>query len=216
MAHDLLNPIGVISTTGQLLESEKISNEADLKPLIGGILRSTSSMQKMISDLLDFGKIQSGTLKVERASVPVLVIVASALEPMAIRAKEKKQQLNVEIQEDTPNIFCDQGRIIQILWNLIGNAIKFTPNEGAININAFTDSKTVHFIVTDSGPGLEEEELKKVFDSFWQSGKSSKLSAGLGLAISKGLVDAHGGKIWVESEKGQGCKFHFTIPIAES
>jgi len=214
VAHELLNPIGVINMIGQILEMEQVPKVKNMNLLAGRILRSTTMMQRLISDLLDFGTIQAGTLKIEQASVPVSIIVATAMESMSPRAKEKKQHLRLEISDDIPDIFCDQGRIVQVLWNLIGNAIKFTPNEGVIIINAFADAKVVQFTITDSGPGLEAHELAKVFERFWQSGKSAKSSAGLGLAISKGLVEAHGGKIWVESEKNHGCSFHFVIPIA--
>lgn len=214
VAHDLLNPIGVINMTGQLLVSGKTIDQDKVTRLAEGILRSTDVMRRLVSDLLDFGKIQSGTLKIERTSVPISIIMAEAMEPLIVRAKEKGLHLSVEVPDKIPNAYCDRGRFVQVLWNIIGNAIKFTPNEGTIAVDASHDSKFVQFRISDSGPGLESHELPKVFDRFWQSGKSSKSSTGLGLAISKGFVEAHGGKILVASEKGHGCIFYFTVPIA--
>ncbi|HEY0963749.1 MAG TPA: HAMP domain-containing sensor histidine kinase, partial [Pseudomonadales bacterium] len=211
---ELLNPINSINMVCHLLEMEPAQSADRMTMLIEKVMRSTGMMQRFISDLLDLATIQSGTLKIKRASVPVAIIVAAVLDAMGEKAREKSQHLSVEISDDVSCCHCDQGRIVQILWNLIGNAIKFTPAGGTITVNAFADAGTVHFVVADTGPGLEKHELPKVFDRFWQSGESSKSSAGLGLAIAKGIVEAHEGKIWVESEKGEGCFFHFVIPVA--
>ena len=123
--------------------------------------------------------------------------------------------IGADFRQFNQKCFGDQGRIVQILWNIIGNAIKFSPVDGVVQICVSNKGKFAEFSISDSGPGLDPNDLQRVFDRFWQSGKSSKSTAGLGMAISKGLVEAHDGKIWVESKKGHGCVFRFTIPFVD-
>jgi PAS domain S-box-containing protein len=214
VAHDLLNPIAVIDMSGQKLKSGVALSGEGRELIADAILRSSANMQRMVADLLDFGKIQSGTLKIELKRVAVASVMASAMEPMLARALKKSQKLSLDIPEGTPDILCDHGRIVQVLWNIIGNAIKYTPANGAIVISTSSNAECVQFNIADSGPGLAKGLGPKIFNYFWQSEKTSESGAGLGLAISKGLVEAQGGKIWVETDQGHGCTFHFTVPIA--
>ena len=114
------------------------------------------------------------------------------------------------------HVYCDRERALQILSNLVGNAIKFTPERGSISIEAHGTGHEVRFLVRDTGQGISEEELPHIFDRFWQSQKRHRVGIGLGLSIVKGLVEAHGGRLWVESTLGVGTTFFFTLPLAES
>jgi Signal transduction histidine kinase len=111
-------------------------------------------------------------------------------------------------------VSSDRERVLQVFANLIGNAIKFTPKGGAIRILAGVEDSNIRFIVADTGPGIPPEHLNHVFDRYWQAKSTAKLGTGLGLSIAKGIVEAHGGRIWVESPPNQGAQFNFTLPAA--
>lgn len=120
----------------------------------------------------------------------------------------------MKVSPEFPIIQFDQQRIAQALLNLVGNAIKFTEVGGCIHLSALELKDGVKFSVTDTGPGISEQDLPKIFDRYWQAKRSKTLSAGLGLSIAKGIVEAHDGKIWVESKIGHGSSFYFVLPIS--
>jgi signal transduction histidine kinase len=121
--------------------------------------------------------------------------------------------LEYEIEPATPSIYADRHRVMQVLSNLIGNALKFTPAQGFISFRAAPHKDgMVLFSVSDSGPGIPKQNLKDIFNPYWQAKRTERLGAGLGLPIAKGIVESHGGTIWVESEQGKGTTFYFTIP----
>ena len=128
-------------------------------------------------------------------------------------AEEKSIKVINDVDDDLPHILCDKDRFIQVLSNLIGNAIKFTQKGGKIIVHARRLDHQVLFSIEDTGAGMTEDQLPHIFDRFWQVEHSSHHGVGLGLAIAKGIVEAHNGKIWVDSEKGVGTNFHFLIPI---
>jgi signal transduction histidine kinase len=112
-------------------------------------------------------------------------------------------------------IRADQERVLQVLSNLVGNALKFTPEGGLVTLSAERDATMVRFAVVDSGPGIPREDLARVFDRFWRKETPGKKGTGLGLFIAKGIIEAHGGRIWVESDTGRGASFYFTIPLVD-
>jgi nitrogen-specific signal transduction histidine kinase/ActR/RegA family two-component response regulator len=215
VSHDLRNPIAVINMSAQILSDAEMLGKVNQELVIKKIQNSTEIMQKMIADLLDFSKAQAGSFSLEKYSIRLSPLIHSAIEPMTAKIKQKNLKLFMEVQESIPNLLGDHRRLLQVLWNLIDNAIKFTPPFGEIRVRAGIEKKFIKFMVADSGPGLELEEIPKVFNQFWQSSNTAALGTGLGLAIAKGIVEAHGGKIWVESEMGCGCRFYFTVPMAE-
>lgn len=175
-------------------------------------------MTKIINDLLDMSRLQEGRLVGERWPTPVDEMVVNAVSEYAGRASQAGISLEYDIEEGLPPVSADVWRIHQVLENLIGNAIKFTPEGGEILVSARRSSEPgmVEFEVRDTGPGIPESELGKIFTPFYQVEPSTARSAGglgLGLVISKGIVEAHGGRIWVESEMGKGSSFKFTLPI---
>jgi signal transduction histidine kinase len=128
-------------------------------------------------------------------------------------AISKGLQLKSELPTDLYAVFVDRHRILQVFANLIGNAIKFTPSGGTITVRAEQFEEDIQFSVEDTGPGIPKEEIPHLFDRFWQARKTARLGTGLGLFIVKGIVEGHGGRIWVESELGVGSRFHFTLPM---
>jgi signal transduction histidine kinase len=180
------------------------------------VQRSTAEMKLLISDLLDFARIQSGMFSVTPAAHNLTDVVMPIIERMKPQAEAKQQTLEIVLPVDLPNVAVDTPRMSQVLSNLLRNAIKFTPTEGAIRISAHLQEDCIVVSVTDSGPGIPAEHLSKIFDRFWRVPGTRKQGTGLGLSIAKGIVEAHGGKIWAESELGQGSSFFFTVPLAGS
>ena len=214
VSHDLRNPLGAIVSSAGLLqhttfggnEGERIHKSAD------SILRSADRMNRLIADLLDLAQIQAGKLSVEQSSQDVEGLINECLELMRPLAASR------DLTGRTGAILmvhCDRERALQILSNLVGNAIKFTPEAGSICIEADRAGHEVRFLVRDTGQGVSEEELPHIFDRFWQGHRKNRVGIGLGLSIVKGLVEAHGGRLWVESKLGAGTTFFFTLPRAE-
>jgi signal transduction histidine kinase len=178
------------------------------------IQHSIDQMMALISNLLDSSKMESGTFTVTKKEENIIEIISSVVEMMKMIAEAKRIQMEMNIQTDMPMVSCEANRITQVISNLLGNAIKFSNDGGKIIITAIEQNRQCIISVSDTGPGIAEEEISKVFDKFWQADKTKKLGSGLGLAIAKGIVEAHGGHIWVDSEQGAGSTFTMTIPLA--
>ena len=176
---------------------------------------STDQMETLIADLLDFARIQSGTFSVLISAVKLGEAVMPAIDRMRALAEAKRQTLEADIPSSLPSVAIDAHRIGQVVSNLISNAIKFTPLEGTIRVLARLRDHQVVVSVEDTGPGIPQEHLSKIFDRFWRTPGTKQNGSGLGLAIAKGIVEAHGGTIWAESQLGKGSSFLFTVPLAE-
>jgi CheY-like chemotaxis protein len=131
-------------------------------------------------------------------------------------AAQKQQSLEVSCPNGAYAVMCDPPRLAQVFSNLLGNAVKYCPEGASISVSAETSGVFTRIQVADDGPGIPEHELPHVFDRFWQLKKGNRMGSGLGLSIAKGLVEAHGGRIWVESQAGAGTRFYFTLPLASS
>ncbi|MGZ3669271.1 MAG: ATP-binding protein, partial [Bdellovibrionota bacterium] len=214
VSHDLKNPLSAISLVAQLLGRSVSEDPEKVREYSQRIRRSVAQMQSLIGDLLDFGRIQGGTFSVNLGTAQIKDIAAATLENLRTLAEAKRQRLELEIPPDLPLAHCDSARVSQVFSNLLGNAVKFTPEGGAIRISATAAPEGILISVRDSGPGIPAENLAHVFDRYWQAEETKHLGSGLGLTIAKGIVEAHGGKIWVESKLGQGCSFFFTLPFA--
>jgi len=209
VSHDLKNPLnGILLNASFLL---KVGDQSQ-KIKVERIKRSAERMQTMIEDILDVTKLDAGTFMVETELEDVTSFVEEAVELHKSLAEEKKINLTYEFENQVGTIKCDHQRVLQILSNLLGNAIKFTPEGKFIKLKVKSLEGFIQFLVEDSGPGLSHNKIPHVFDRYWQVRSTNKMGAGLGLFIAKGIVEAHGGKIWVESEEGQGAKFFFTLP----
>lgn len=216
VSHDLRNPLAAILLNANLLSRSALGpqSSASKKP-IDTILHASAQMHRLIDDLLDAAMIERGTLTVKRAPEEPTGIVDEALEAIESLAAKKGVRLDKSVPLDLPKIECDRLRILQVLSNLIGNAIKAAAEGKRIEVRVRPQAGSVEFVVEDEGPGIPEEHLPNIFDRYWTGhGGLDRTSAGLGLFIAKGVVEAHGGRLWVETSVGAGAAFFFTIPMA--
>jgi PAS domain S-box-containing protein len=213
VAHDLRNPLSAIMMQASMMRRPGPDpDRRDPEPL-EMIARSAKRMNQLIQDLLDVALVEAGQLKVESVKLSVAELVREAVRTQESLATASDIELHLDVADDIRHVWGDHRRLLQVFQNLIGNAVKFTEPGGQIVVRATAEDKTVVFSVADTGPGIPADSLSHVFDRFWQATtRTRRLGAGLGLAISKGIVEAHGGRIWVESEIGRGTTFFFAIP----
>jgi signal transduction histidine kinase len=216
VSHDLRNPLNVISiATGALLrgwpaDAERMAERGQLAL----IAQQAERMRGLVADLLDLGRVESRTFSVETRPIAVGVLLKAALESHRPLAEQKGIALTVS-RFSACCVEADEQRVYQVFSNLIGNALAYTPPGGCITLAAQADGAEVRLSVADTGPGIAQADLPRVFDRFWQ-GKNSRGGAGLGLSISRAIVEAHGGRIWAESRPGEGARIVFTLPVAET
>lgn len=215
VSHDLKNPLAAIHLSAQLLKrlTDKFE-DATITSMVQTIFGATEQMKRLIQDLLDLSKIQSRRLSIEKEKLRPELLVSSALDLMKSQALLKGLALSAEVEPDLPELACDKLRILQVFSNLLGNAIKFTEKGGRVKISVTRQGDAVRFSVSDTGSGISEAELPKIFERFWQTEKTKALGAGLGLSIVRGIVEAHGGSVSVESRVGVGSTFSFVLPIS--
>jgi PAS domain S-box-containing protein len=215
VAHDLRNPLSTMSMAAQFLLDISGAEKTVERRNLEVIRRAADRMNRLIGDLLDVERIESGRLTIEPRPEDVIAVVCDAVEMLRPLAKSSSLRLRPVFDEALPRVLVDPGRIQQVLSNLIGNAIKFTPSGGSITVRAEHVPEGVRIAITDTGPGIPTEQLPHVFGRFWQGKRTDRRGLGLGLVIAKAIVEAHGGRIWVESQPGVGSTFFFTVP-AES
>jgi signal transduction histidine kinase len=207
VAHDLRNPLGAVTTLAQVLRMQGLEAE------IGNeITDAADRMNRLIGDLLDVTRIEAGQLYLKRQRLPALEVITDALKGQTPLASLASLELRLEAAPELPDIWADRNRILQVFENLIGNAIKFTKPGGRITLGATARAGEVLFSVSDTGRGIASTHLPHLFDRFWQAPGVERRGIGFGLAIVKGLVDAHRGRVWVQSSPGHGSIFFFTIP----
>jgi signal transduction histidine kinase len=216
VSHDLRNPIHTIHMAASFLLDIAPTNDRRLQARrqLEVIQRSATRANRLIQDLLDVARIQAGGLAVDPIPVDVKSLVQEAVDSATPLASAAHLKVECEVADQTPRVSSDRERVLQVFANLIGNAIKFTPKGGEIRILASLEDSNIRFIVADTGPGIPPEHLNHVFDRYWQAKSTAKLGTGLGLSIAKGIVEAHGGRIWVESPPASGAQFNFTLPAA--
>lgn len=215
VSHDLKNPLNVILMTTDLLlkRSPNTDRRTKSRKSIETVHRSAERMDRLIRDLLDVASIEAGRFLIEKKPQSAALLVRDAFEAQG-RASAKGLRIESEFPEGDRLVDCDADRIGQVLANLIGNAIKFIDAGGTVTVRVEPRNDEIQFSVTDSGPGIPAPDLPHVFDRFWQAQKTAHMGSGLGLSIAKGIVEAHGGRIGVESEVGAGSRFYFTLPLA--
>lgn len=213
VSHDLRNPLGTIlmgvSTLHTLVEDTD-PKAALIRAVADRIQRQSDRMARLIEDLVDFAGIQAGKLSIERRPTAPETVVRQTAELFGSLAQERGIAFQVELLEQLPVIDVDPHRAVQALSNLLANAIKVTMKGGRVSIGALGGDEVV-FFVRDSGPGIEAAELPRLFERYWRSKKTTYKGAGLGLSIARGIVDAHNGRIWAESQVGVGATFFFTL-----
>jgi signal transduction histidine kinase len=212
VAHDLRNPLGAILMRADLLASadefEQVRRHA------GSIQKVARRMEHLIATTLDVTTVEAGRLSVTPVPCGVDELMEAVFEVFAGLASAQHIQLERRGGRALPAISADRDRILQVFSNLIGNALKFTPREGRITISSESQEGAVVFAIADGGPGIAAEDLPHIFDRYWKAKDNAKRGTGLGLFIAKGIVEAHGGRIWALSQPGAGATFHFTIPVA--
>jgi putative ABC transport system substrate-binding protein len=219
VSHELRTPLTAIKGAVDLVLRE-VAGPLTEKQIhyLNRVRSNTQHLAGLINDLLDLSKIESGRIEVKSSRVFLGGLVHEAVEALRPVAAEKAITLETTSCESSILVWADRDKINQVLMNLIGNAIKFTPAEGKVTVSASRNGgESVKVSVSDTGPGIPPAEKEKIFAKFYQiaemNGENSK-GTGLGLAISKALVELHGGKIWVESEEGRGSTFSFTLPVS--
>ena len=216
VSHDLRNPLNLVFTSSSfLLDIADGVPPAHLKQL-QMIRRAAGQMNRLIQDLLEVSSVEAGHFPMELRAEPVEPLVREACTLLEHAASLKHIELVCRFDERAPRVHADHERVLQVFGNLIGNAVKFTPEGGEVQIRVDRVDGFVRFSVADTGPGIEEDELSHVFDRFWQARRSREGGAGLGLAIARGIVKAHGGEMWAESTVGRGSTFSFTLPAEPS
>lgn len=213
VSHDLRNPVNRVRMAAELmLERDDVVPETER--MAGIVIRAADEMNRLIGDLLDVSRIEAGRLSIERAPIDVALLLDRIEEAHAAAAIEKTLRWSVDRPSTRIEIEADEARILQALGNLIGNAIKFTPEGGevSVSVEGFTDR--VHIVVSDTGPGMTTEQLAHVFDRFWQARQGDRAGAGLGLAIARGIAEAHSGTLEMKSEAGKGTRAIMELPCA--
>ena len=213
VSHELRNPLNTIAMAAAILGEMLPVSEAGRKS-IATIVRSAERMKRMIQDLLDLSSIQSGRLAIDPRPLAVKPLIVETIEAFESDAAERGLALSFEVGHGLPMIRADRDRIFQVLVNLVGNAVKVT-SRGEVVVTAGTAAggREVICAVRDTGPGIPEEQQGRLFEPYWR-GQATYRGTGLGLAIARGVVVAHGGRIWVESAPGTGTTFFFTVPVA--
>jgi signal transduction histidine kinase len=214
VAHDLRNPLNVVMMTTRLVADYGLSGQ-ERDQLLGVMLRAAQRMNRLIEDLLEVVRQDSGKMKLVLEDVPAASILSQTAEMFQVTAVEKGLSLRVQPTPLELIVSADAERIVQVMSNLVGNALKFVPSGGSIVLECERRAAEAVFGVVDSGPGIPPDDLDKLFEKFWQRRRSDKRGVGLGLAIARGIVEAHAGHIWAESTYGKGASFLFTLPAVD-
>jgi PAS domain S-box-containing protein len=215
VAHDLRNPLAVIAlSSGVLLQNLAPEEESTSRWQLEVIQESVQRADRLIDDLLEVARIEAGLFAVDRQREESLSLLKEAVNLNQPQALEKEIHLEITLPPELPPILADRNRLLQLLGNLLGNAIKFTPAGGTIEVGASATDQEVEFWISDSGPGIPPEDHANLFRAFWQREQGRSGGAGLGLAIASHIIDMHHGSIQVESEEGAGSTFRFTLPRA--
>jgi signal transduction histidine kinase len=214
VSHDLRNLLSGMSLNATLLADDASDSDEGQRTVAGmqRIQRDVARMSRLIGDLVDVASIDAGKLSLHPLPGDATSLLTEAVETFSLLAQSKG--ISLELRDVEPDLTADfdHDRLLQVLGNLITNAIKFTPRGGVVTLRGAIVDGDLRLSVSDTGAGIPAHLLEAVFERFWQVGKNDKRGLGLGLYISRCIVDAHGGKIWAESTLGEGSAFHVTIP----
>ena len=217
MSHELRTPLNAIIGFSEVLHEQMFGelNERQLA-YVDDVLEAGKHLLSLINDVLDLAKIEAGGMELELSEVAIPEVLRSAVSMHSERASREGVELSLTTEPEEIAISADGRRVRQIVFNLVSNAVKFTPAEGRVDVSARLDDGQVEIAVADTGPGIAPEELETIFEEFKQAtdGKRAE-GTGLGLPLSRKLVELHGGRLWVESAAGNGSTFRFTLPIRQ-
>jgi signal transduction histidine kinase len=214
VAHDLRDPLHTIALGLETLLKLQSPDDERAASQILLMQRTVRSMNRMILDLLDVTRIEGGNFLFARERVQVQPLLDEVVELFEAPAQERGISLTCHAPEGLPCVIGERDRLIQVLSNLIGNAVKFTQTHGRVGVHVQLLDEALRFSVQDTGPGIASESLPQLFNRFWQANSTGHVGTGLGLPIAQAIVEAHGGRIWAESVLGRGTTVHFTVPCA--
>ncbi|MDQ3395717.1 MAG: HAMP domain-containing histidine kinase, partial [Bacteroidota bacterium] len=217
VSHELKTPLSAMNMSLMLLQDERFGSLNDEQTqLAASMKKEVQRLIKMVTELLDLSKVETGTIDLEKKFVSPELLIEYSTAPVEIQLKEKDIVIIRNVDKDLPEVYVDPEKISWVLINFLSNAVRYSPPGGKITVSVSVSDNYMEFSVLDQGPGIEPENLSKVFNKFVQiatNGKKNKSGLGLGLAISKEVIDAHEGEIAVASDFGEGSKFYFRIPI---
>jgi len=216
VSHELRTPLSTIKEGIALIDDGALGPlHADQKDMLSRVKKNIDRLSRLINDLLDMSKIEAGRMELKKSSVNIPALIAEVLASFQDQAKNKKIEFTTRVERDIVPLYIDRDRISQVLTNLIANSVKFTPANGLITVGIKDKKKEAEISVADTGIGISAKNISGLFDRFSQFNRDygpGERGTGLGLPISKEIIELHGGRIWVESEPGMGSTFTFSIP----
>lgn len=215
VAHDLRNPLNVVKLSAELMLEQLPSDERFFRQWLGATIMATDRMNQIVGDLLEVSRLEAGQPSILPANTRLDSFLREAVTLYSLQAEQKGIRLELEPVPQEAYVHVDVEALRHVLSNLLDNALHFTRAGGAILIRAERDEAAFRIEVADTGSGIEPEQLPHIFDRFYQARSSHRAGAGLGLAIAKGIVEAHGGRIWATSTPDVGTTFYFTLPAAD-
>lgn len=219
VSHDLRTPLNtIVGFSGMMLDGAYGPLKEDVIKPMKVIRKSAQRQLALIDNLLDLAKIESGYIQLERSMRRMSSVLEECCESMALNAELKDINLNLTFPEEEPRVFIDAGKMTQVVNNLLGNAIKFSPKGGVVDVGLCFENENMLIKISDKGPGIAQEDMSALFSKFQQLGAKAtggEKGTGLGLAITKRIVEMHGGKIWAESCLGEGSDFYVSIPMGD-
>ncbi len=218
VSHELRTPLASLKALTETLQDGALDDPPAARRFLNRMQTEVDALTQMAAELLELSRIESGQVPLELKPVAATQLLHSAAERMRTQGERAGLELHVECNPELPQVQADASRLEQVLVNLIHNAIKFTPPGGEVRLFARQEARFIRFSVSDTGSGIDPDDLPRIFERFYKADRARSRGGsgtGLGLSIARHIVEAHGGKIWVESEIERGSTFYFTIPIAE-
>jgi signal transduction histidine kinase len=210
VTHDLRGPLSVITVNAQWIDES--TKDDSIREAAQEVTRAAARMQRLLTDLLDVARIESGAFRIVKREHDIGALVTEVFQSYRPLFAERRILFTVEVPTSAVVASFDHDRIVQVLSNLLGNAMKFTPPGGTTTLHVAPGPRQVEFVLEDSGPGIHPDALPHLFERFWQIDSDTRRGLGLGLYICKNIVEAHGGRIWADSDFGKGATLRFTLP----
>ena len=215
VSHDLRNPLGAVLLGISTLQRWPQLDRSRVSEHLATMHRAAERASKLVYDLLDVARLDGGHFMLDRSAQEPGSMVREAAELMRPLLDERRLSCDTQVEDGLPEVWCDRDRVLQVLSNLIGNARKFAREASTVTLIAWREAGEARFCVSDEGPGISAEDLPRIFDRYFQGPHGPTAhGVGLGLSISRGIVEAHGGRIWVETEAGKGSRFVFSLPLS--